>query len=376
MSPRGDTGASLDEPASTWLVLVLPILLVLSAGFSAVETAVFRLDEVYLRALVRGPNPPPARAVRILRARGRLLSALLLANTAVNIGFAAVMTSVLLATSRPSVPRYMVQALSTAVSAVLILFWGEIVPKTFATRRPVELAVRFAIPAAALAGLLHPVTYVADAVSSGVIRVLARGAAERTEQPVTPETIEAATDIAFEDGAVPAEDRRAIQRALEFADTRTSEIMTPRRHTVWLPDTSPAAVVLKVILRSGRSIIPLYAAGLDRVTGTVHVQDLLPLIMSRSLDRPAQDIARRPHFVAASRPVSELLREMRRLRLHLAVVLDERGRTSGLVTMDDVARAMAGGATGGFDPRTRPVQLDAAREGAGEDDGSGEEPAQ
>ncbi len=319
----------------------------------------FRLDPIQLRRLARGHSPLPARVVRILSSRGQLLSALLLANTAVNVGFATIMTSVLLGTSRPSVSRYMVQTLSTVVSTVLILFWGEILPKTFATRRPAALAARFAVPASFMARFLRPLTWVADGLADSVIRVInARGAhsvAQGAAPAITPETIEAAVDIGAEQGMLPTEDQRMIHSALETVETTVRQVMTPRPYIVWLPDTAPVAHVLTVALRTGHSRIPLYGPGADTVTGVVHVKDLLPCVLSRNLRAPAAGMAKQPYFVPDVKPVSDLLSDMRRLDVHMAMALDEHGGIAGLVTMEDVVEEIVGEIADEFDGHEPPA---------------------
>lgn len=340
-------------------MLFLPFLLVLSAGFSAVETAIFRLDATQMRRLMRDPNAPSKRVVQVLSSRDSLLSALLLANTAVNIAFATIMTSVLLVTSQRSVPRYMVQALATAVSTVLILFWGEILPKTFAARRPALLALRFAGSAAVLAKVLRPLTFIADAVSAGTMRLLGRRrhAAGPRDLDITPETIGAAVDLGAEQGALPKEDQRMIHDALQTIETKVREIMTPRPYIVWLPDTVAAAAVLTVAIRSGHSRIPLYGTTVDNVTGVVYVKDLLPAVASGNLKRPASEFARKPYFVPDVKPVAGLLAEMRAKGLHLAIVLDEHGGTCGLVTMEDVVEEIVGEIADEFDRQETPPEL-------------------
>jgi CBS domain containing-hemolysin-like protein len=140
-----------------------------------------------------------------------------------------------------------------------------------------------------------------------------------------------------------------IHDALETADTTVREIMTPRPYFVWLPDISPVAHVLTVALRSGHSRIPLYGPGADSVTGVVHVKDLLPSVMSRNLRSPAVEMAEPPYFVPDVKPVSELLSEMRRLDVHLAIVLDEYGGIAGLVTLEDVVEEIVGDISDEFD---------------------------
>lgn len=338
----------MDDPASTLLLLLLPVLLLLSAGFSAAETAFFRLDAIWLRRLLRGGDDRAQRLARLLSARERVLSALLLSNTAVNVGFATILTMVLLTTRRESVPRHVIELLASLIATGLILFWGEILPKTFATRKPGPLALSLAAPAEWLSAGLRPVTFLADTASGLLLRALGRRPG-RVPLHITSETIEAAVDLGVEQGALEEDDQSMIQGALDAAETKVREIMTPRPDVVWLPESATAGDVLKASAESGYSRVPLYRETIDDIAGIVYVRDLLPAVLSGSLNAPALDVARPAHLVPETKLVSELLHDMRERGIPLAIVLDEYGGTCGLVTLEDVVEEIVGDIADEFD---------------------------
>lgn len=303
---------------------------------------------MWLRRLLREADARAKALARLLASRERVLSALLLANTAVNVGFATILTTVLLATSRDSVPRQMVELLASLIGTGLILFWGEILPKTFATRRPGPLALRLAAPAERLAAALRPVTFVADGVAGVVVRALGQRPG-RVPMQITSDTIEAAVDLGVEEGALEEDDQSMIQGALDTAETKVREIMTPRPDIVWLPESVSIGEVLAAGVESGYSRIPLYRGTIDDVTGIVYVRDLLPAVLSGNLDAPAVGVARSPYFVPETKLVSELLRDMRGEGIPMAIVLDEYGGSCGLVTLEDVVEEIVGDIADEFD---------------------------
>jgi putative hemolysin len=166
---------------------------------------------------------------------------------------------------------------------------------------------------------------------------------------ITSATIEAAVGLGVEQGSLEEDDQSMIQGALDAAETRVREIMTPRPYVVWLPDSVSIRDVLHASAGSGYSRVPLYRGTVDDIAGVVYVRDLLPAVLCGNLHTPAAAIARAPQFVPETKLVSELLQEMREHGIPLAIVLDEYGGTCGLVTLEDVVEEIVGDIADEFD---------------------------
>jgi len=340
----------LDDPASSSSVawVVLPLLLMMSALFSGGETALFRISDVELRRL-SASSRRPHRLLSLYESPRAVLSMLLLCNTAVNVGFATIMTSVLVANLDAPMSRLRVEMLVTAVSTVLILFWGEILPKTLAAQSPSLVARRLAWPLWALSWLLRPLVAALQSIADRFTPDRARGQAERASFRVTPETMELAVDLSTEQGAIDQAESDMILGALEASETVVREVMTPRPDVARVPLDATVGQAAEVIVSTGFSRLPVFAETIDNVVGVIYVKDLLPLIRRGSVDYPIERCLRAPSFVPETKLASDLLREMRSRGELMAIVVDEYGGTAGVVTLEDLAEEIVGEIIDEFD---------------------------
>ncbi len=202
--------------------------------------------------------------------------------------------------------------------AVALVLLGDILPRELGRRRPRTVAYRWA-------GLLRPVVALGEAADEIITEE--NGGEEEPEEDDE------------DDGA----ERELISSVLEFGETIVREVMVPRPDMITLPATAPTDRALDVILDEGKSRIPLLGKGIDDIVGILYAKDLLRV--GRELGAtpvPVVDVARSPYFVPETKPVPDLLREMRTDRAHLAIVVDEYGGTAGLVTIEDLLEEIVG----------------------------------
>jgi CBS domain containing-hemolysin-like protein len=154
--------------------------------------------------------------------------------------------------------------------------------------------------------------------------------------------IEALIDVGEAEGIIEEEERELIQSAIEFADTRVGEVMTPRTEIVALPNTATVRQARDLIIESRHSRLPIYRDQIDNIEGIVYVRDLLPLLSLGKSDSPVTPLIRPVYFVPETKPVAKQLEEMQKAHAYLSIVIDEYGGVAGLVTVEDILEEIVG----------------------------------
>ena len=322
-------------PAWQWITLAAA--LVGSAFFSSSETALTALGEARVRALIDSGG----RRARLLRLwqkhPDRILSALLLGNTLVNVGMGS-----LTALIADEMGASHALALLTGLTTVIILLFGEITPKTFAKRHASGFAV-FIIPLVALVyWILYPLAWLFVQLPRALAR--ATGSAETPPESVTSQELEYLIEMGAKHGSIDKVREQLLSSVLAFTEVLVKEIMIPRTQVVALEETASYDEALKLVTESELSRIPVYRNSLDEIIGVLYVKSLLADVKKGIA--PGQfslpKYLRKPFFVPEAMKVSRLLTEMQKRRTHLATVVDEFGGTSGIVTLEYVVEEIVG----------------------------------
>ncbi|TMA23405.1 MAG: HlyC/CorC family transporter [Deltaproteobacteria bacterium] len=322
-------------PAWQWITLAAA--LVGSAFFSSSETALTALGEARVRALIDSGG----RRARLLRLwqkhPDRILSALLLGNTLVNVGMGS-----LTALIADEMGASHALALLTGLTTVIILLFGEITPKTFAKRHASGFAV-FIIPLVALVyWILYPLAWLFVQLPRALAR--ATGSDEAPVDSVTSQELGYLIEMGAKHGSIDKVREQLLSSVLAFTEVLVKEIMIPRTQVVALEETASYDEALKLVTESELSRIPVYRNSLDEIIGVLYVKSLLADVKKGIA--PGQfslpKYLRKPFFVPEAMKVSRLLTEMQKRRTHLATVVDEFGGTSGIVTLEDVVEEIVG----------------------------------
>jgi putative hemolysin len=309
-------------------LLSLVVLLALSGFFSGSETALFALSDVELAELDRGTRRE-RQAVALARRPQRTLVTILLANTIVNTIVSVLIAS--LALRAFGVPGL---ALAIPAATILVLLFGEIVPKSLGLRRRRGLAVLAAPVLASIAWLLGPVRRALEVLAGTV----ARG---QGSPPLSREELGTLVDVAREEGGLSVFEGRVLRRVLRFRETPIERCMTPRVDMVTVGATMPLTEVLGVFERSGRSRLPVTGDGPEDVVGVLLLKDVVtdPLPLA---ERTVESAMRGVIFEPETLPAAELFRRFQRRRVHLAVVVGEHGGVEGIVTLEDLLEELIG----------------------------------
>ncbi|MCM1336950.1 MAG: gliding motility-associated protein GldE [Candidatus Amulumruptor caecigallinarius] len=314
------------------IALVCAVVALILSGFvSGSEIAFFSLRPEQIEELE--DENPSSRILRLIGAPERLLATILIANNLVNVTI-VVLFNFALGPVFEGLAPWLSFVLQTVILTFLILLFGEILPKLYATNNNLTWA-RFAAPGiSAMMGLFWPVSAVLVKSSWIVKRVISK-----PDDTVTADDLSHALEITD----VKNSDTEMLEGILRFGDTTASEIMTPRVDITDVDADSPFEEVMKTVIDSGYSRLPVCEGSQDDIKGILYARDLLPYIgVEPPKEFAWQSLLREPYFVPESRRIDDLLEDFRRRRIHLAIVIDEYGGTQGLVTMEDILEEIVG----------------------------------
>jgi putative hemolysin len=334
------------------LALVAVGLLV-SAFFSAVETALVSANRTRLSHRADEGDQGARRALELLEEPRRLFGATLVGNTLANVFLTTLASLWFSHRYGEGVVPWLVVALT-----ILLLVAGEIVPKAIARAQADDLTVRLAGPLDALHRLLLPLIKVVDAAATGLVRLIG---VKATPAPASlnRQDFQLLLDESEETGQVAPGQGRILSRVMDFGETTAREAMVPRTDIVAVESGTTVRDVIQLIREKGLSRIPVYRDDLDQVLGIVHLFDLF---RAPSPDLPVDGLLRPVEFVPEAKPCDELLREMRARRRPVAIVVDEYGGTAGLVSTEDLVEELVGDIRGEEEAATAAIRpLDPGR---------------
>lgn len=315
-------------------LLGLCLLLLFSAFFSGSETALFALDRMRLNYLVQKKRPHAAQLEELLNQPERLLGTLLVGNNIINIALSVFATTFLVGIFGEQNTEFLTILILTPV----LLIIGEVTPKTYAARRAESVAF-VVLPVIRLCiFLLYPFVWVV----SGISRILMLFLGKNEERSgISEDEIRTIITSGEQSGAVAQDKHLMLHGVFDLAHIQVRDVMVPRPEIVGIELQTPFPDLLRLIQDAPHSRFPVYDEHLDRVVGVIHAKDIL-----RYVDRPGdfilQDKVRPPYFVPESNRIEALLQSFRRLRMHMAIVIDEYGAVEGLVTMEDVVEQIVG----------------------------------
>lgn len=315
------------------LALCLALLCLLVSGFvSGSEMAYFSLTDQQLQQI--GDDEKGDGVVRLMKKPQQLLATILIANNLVNVTI-VVLTNYALGPVFSSMSPVLSFVLQTVILTFVILLFGEIIPKLLANNYNERWAFAAAAPLGFIYRLLSPAAKLL--VKSGT---LVRKVVVKRPSDITTDELSRALEIT--QGA-SGDDKEMLEGILKFGDTAASEIMTPRVDITDLRIDMPFDKVMEIVLASGYSRLPAYDENQDDIKGILYSRDLLPYIgTEEAKDLDWKKLLRPAYFVPESRNIDDLLEDFRRLKIHMAIVVDEYGGTQGVVTLEDVLEEIVG----------------------------------
>jgi CBS domain containing-hemolysin-like protein len=317
------------------LGLVALALIGVSGLIAGSETALTRIGLVKALTLQEQRRRGARLLVRLMERPERWLNPLLFVNLVCNLVAA---TMIGLVADHAFGPWGVVA--STAFEVVFIFVVAEAIPKTFAIQH-VERSAFFAAPIVSALASFFPLRVLASALIA-VSNLVIPGAGLPRGPFVSEEELLTMADIAVVEDVIEREERALIHSIIEFGDTVVREVRSPRTDMVAVGADEPVASVLEEAMTAGYSRIPVYEASIDDIVGIVFTKDLMRAVNEARAEGSVRSIARPAHFVPETKRVSELMREMQKEKFHMAIVVDEYGGTSGLVTLEDLIEELIG----------------------------------
>ncbi len=317
-------------------ILVLVLLVGVAAFFAASEAAVVSVNRIRARALVEKKIRGAKRLERLVEDRNRTLTSVLIGSTFVLLAADSLATYLFL---RWNVPNGAIW--STVVMTVMILLFGEILPKTLAVSTGDRTALRLAPLLGAVKTALTPLTAAFLAITDRLVRLF--GGHGAAGPYVTEDDIKTLVNVGVEQNVLEEQERELIHSIIEFGDTIVREVMKPRNKMVTVNVSSSPRRALDLVVAEGYSKLPVYEETVDDIIGVVHDRELLIALSNGTVAETSLRTLMRPvTHVPENKRVAELLREMQRGKYSLAIVLDEYGGTAGLVTMEDLLEEIVG----------------------------------
>lgn len=309
------------------------VLLCCSALVSASETAFFSLSPHQAEGLRNRPSRSNSAALRLLDKSDYLLSTILIANNLVNICIVILSNALINSWIDFGGATGLEFAVKMVVVTFLLLLFGEIMPKIFATYNSLRVIGLMAVPLRFLCALFRPVSYLLIRSGSLINRRMAQKKVNISMDELS-NAIEMTSDQTVEE-------KKILSGIVEFVNTEVGEIMRSRVEVVALDETEDFARVKEVIMQSGYSRIPVYEENLDNVRGILYVKDVLPYI-SAADDFGWTNLCRKPYFVPEHKKINDLLADFQSNKIHMAIVVDEYGSTLGLVSLEDIIEEIVG----------------------------------
>ena len=319
------------DSASITMIAALVFLVVMSAYFSATETAFSSLNRVRMKSKADGGNQRAALALELEEDYDRLLSTILIGNNIVNITATTVSTVLftkLLPVYGPTV--------STVVLTVIILIFGEISPKSLAKENAEDFAMFSAPILRVFIALLRPVNFLFTQWK----RLLTKLLRKKAEDGITEEELITMVDQAEDEGGLDQHESQLIRAAIEFNDLEVEEILTPRVDVVAVEDTDSMDEIARTFAENGYSRLPVYHEDIDDIVGVIHEKDFHAARYHGRED--VQGIISPVLYTTGNTKISHLLRILQREKAHMVIVVDEYGGTEGLVTLEDIVEELVG----------------------------------
>ncbi len=309
-------------------IIVLIVLLFLSGFFSSAETALFSISKTKARHLAKRKNRSYALIKQMKDNPHRLLSTVLIGNNVVNVGAAALATSITI----QLIPNYAV-GLATGVMTLMILVFGEVLPKSVATRNNIMIAKATIYPIYWLSIVFYPLVILLNFIPK------ITGKIKKTPS-VTEEELMTFLEVVEEEGEIKEEEKELIHNIFEFDDTGASEIMTPRADMFVIE--ADEQLNLEAIVESGFTRIPVIEDDIDHVIGIVNIKDLFLHKITSGDEIDVRKIMTLPYFVPENKKLDKLLHQFKKRKHHMAIVVDEHGGVSGLITLEDALEEIVG----------------------------------
>ncbi len=323
-------------------IVILFVLLFCSALISGAEVAFFSLNAVDVEEDETKPSRKLLIIKKLLSKPKKLLATILVANNFINIAIVLLFDSLTAVVFSGISEEYHLRFIvEVGVVTFLILLFGEILPKIYASRNKLKFAKMMSYPLNVMDTLFAPVSLPMRSVTLYIHKKFGK-----QKSDISVDRLSQALELADESDTT-REEQKILQGIVTFGNMDTKQVMKYRMDIFALSEALRFEEIMPEIIRRGYSRIPVYKENIDIITGILYVKDLLPFIDEKELDW--QKLLRAPYFVPENKKLDDLLSEFKQMKMHLAIVVDEYGGTSGLISLDDILEEIVGEISDEFD---------------------------
>lgn len=322
-------------------LIILLLLLVLSAFFSSAETALTTVNKIRIRSLAEEGDRRADTVLKVTDDNSKMLSAILIGNNIVNLSASSLATALAI--------RFFGSGsagIATGILTFIILIFGELAPKTMATIRAERLSLRVGRIIWILMRVLTPVIFIIQSLANGFLRLIGINPNEK-KQGMTDAELRTIMDVGHESGIIETGEREMIDNMFDFGHTEAKEIMVPRIEMTMAQADSTYEELLEIFREDKYTRLPVYEESPDEIIGILNFKDIL--LCEKKEEFVLREVLRQAYFTYEHKNTSELMVEMRDSGLGMAIVLDEYGVTSGLITLEDLLEEIVGEIRDEFD---------------------------
>ncbi len=312
-------------------LIALLILVGLSSFFSSAETALTTVNRVRLKSMADEGNRRAKTTLNVLDKYSKMLSAILIGNNIVNLSASALATTLAL-------KIHLAVGIATGALTVIILIFGEIVPKNLAMIYSEKIALFYASIIAALMKVMTPLIFVVDKLSSGLMAILHIDTSKKTA--MTETELRTYVEVSHEDGVIESEEREMIYNVFDFSDAVAKDIMIPRIDMTAVDEQATYDEVLALFKQYMYTRIPVYQEDKDNIIGLINIKDFI-LVDNREQFK-ISDIMREAYYTYEFKKTADLMMEMREKRINISFVLNEYGAAVGMITLEDLLEEIVG----------------------------------
>lgn len=325
----------LDSGDSTGIRIVIVLaLLALSAFFSSAETALTTVNKMRVRTLAEAGNKDALILTKVIEDPGKMLSTVLVGNNIVNLSASSMMTTLTMELFGSKAV-----GIATGILTLLILVFGEIIPKNVSNLYSETTALKYARIISFLMFVLTPVIYLVNQIALGLLLLLGMDPNKKKEA-ITEDELRTIVEVSHEEGVIESEERKMINNVFDFGDSVAKDVMVPRIDMVMVDVDSSFEELLDVFREERFTRIPVYEESTDNVIGIINMKDLLLADKNRPFS--IRDFLREPMYTYEYKKTAELMMEMRGTLSNMVIVLDEYGATAGLITLEDMLEEIVG----------------------------------
>ena len=342
----------MDSTSILIQTIVLLILLIASGFFSASETSLMSLSKIRLRHMQEEGVKGAKLVANLIEDSNKLLSSILIGNNVVNIAATSISTA--LFTSL--IPGASGVAIATAVMTVLVLLFGEITPKTIASNNSEKVAIFVARPIKIIIFILRPVVWVFNLVTNIIFKLL--GIKDKGNQPyITEEELKTMVNVSHEEGVLEIEERQIINNVFQFGDMQAKEAMVQRLDMIAINSEDKYEEIIDMFKNEKFSRMPVYNESIDDIIGILNVKDIIFLNDEEIEAFDINNYIREPFFTYEFKKITQLLEEMKKEKSQIAIVVDEYGVTSGLITIEDLVEVIVGDIEDEYDEEDEEIEV-------------------